>query len=522
MTPAFSDGVTLAAMLAHPSWSDVSLLAGEPSGRGRLEGSRVTRDALAAVPDASGCLLVVLSSADRSDWHVDSLVNRAAAAGTAAVMLDGHAPVRRSTQLLSGRLGLPVLGALDALAAHQALDRLVHEPSTVLADLVQRVVVAGRHSSDDVDSLVDRLSSALARPVALLTPGGEVTAGRDVVDDGDRAVVAARLDVTAARVPAPTVVPLRGGRLLVAHPVAVAGVTSWLTCRLPLDLLTERRAVEAALSVGGAWVERRLALLRVTLERSARRRTSLLGEVLQGKVTGSTARSAVDIGWQLDGWHTGIRIGVGQHVDVAGRRNDVVAAFDAEGLAPVVVEQDAGWAAWTTAHREPTTQQVQELASRVRQVQRRLVSSLDPYVGVGRVHIGPQGIGRSLGEATDAARLAQARVTQERFLHVDRLGLAQLLLAWTQTDTFQPAARALLEPLRAQPGELVQTLATYLDNESSVAHTADVLGVHRNTVAARVARIRDVLGVDLADADERLALHLACRTELMLGRGRES
>jgi DNA-binding PucR family transcriptional regulator len=36
--------------------------------------------------------------------------------------------------------------------------------------------------------------------------------------------------------------------------------------------------------------------------------------------------------------------------------------------------------------------------------------------------------------------------------------------------------------------------------------------VHRNTGAARVARIQQLLGVDLATPDERLALHLACRT----------
>lgn len=46
-------------------------------------------------------------------------------------------------------------------------------------------------------------------------------------------------------------------------------------------------------------------------------------------------------------------------------------------------------------------------------------------------------------------------------------------------------------------------------NERSAVRNA--LGGRRNTVAARVAGIRDLLGVDRTDPDERLALHLACR-----------
>lgn len=130
------------------------------------------------------------------------------------------------------------------------------------------------------------------------------------------------------------------------------------------------------------------------------------------------------------------------------------------------------------------------------------------------MHRGAGGLARTLGEAGDAARLAAERTTSGRFVHVDRLGLGALLLAWTRTDTFLPAARSMLEPLQGRPGDLLTTLTAYLDAESSLTETAAVLGVHRNTVATRIERVRHVLGVDLADPDERLALHLACRSVL--------
>jgi PucR family transcriptional regulator, purine catabolism regulatory protein len=132
-------------------------------------------------------------------------------------------------------------------------------------------------------------------------------------------------------------------------------------------------------------------------------------------------------------------------------------------------------------------------------------------VGMARPHLGPGGIARTLSEARDAARLAGSRVETGRFLHVDRLGLAQLLLAWTRTDTFVPAAKSLLATLDSEPGDLIRTLTVYLDAESSLIEAAAVLGVHRNTIARRIAKIGQLLGVDLTDPDTRLALHLACR-----------
>jgi hypothetical protein len=51
----------------------------------------------------------------------------------------------------------------------------------------------------------------------------------------------------------------------------------------------------------------------------------------------------------------------------------------------------------------------------------------------------------------------------------------------------------MLEPLREQPGDLLATLTAYLDAESSLTETAAVLGVHRNTVTARIARAQELL-----------------------------
>ncbi|TCO45703.1 PucR-like helix-turn-helix protein [Kribbella antiqua] len=502
---------TLAAMLASPGWRDVVVLGGAQEPGPELVGSRVLMDVAGHPSAMAGELLVVLLASDHTDWRIDALISRASAAGAAAVLFAGVEPLGRGAQLLADRLQLPVLGSPDPLAAHEYLNSVTAEPDVVRAALVLKAVTALRRTEAGLESVLSTTSAVLDRPVTLAGSDGGTLAG-EPLEGSERADLVAALPAVPVAWAAPYRVDLPSGAVLIAVSVLGAGPACWLVARLPGVVPAEVAAVPAVLTVVAPAVGQRLALRRLELERDARQRTSLLGELLHGEPSEATRRRAVDLGWQLDGWHTGIRIGADGQVDVAGRRTDVVEAFDAEGLQAVVVEQGDGWSAWITAFSEPTANEVQEQAAAIRRVQRRLVQTVDAYVGVGRVQPGPSGIATTLAEAGDAAGLARGRPETGRFLHVDRLGLAQLLLAWTRTDTFQPAARALLAPIEGQPGDLVTTLTVYLDTESSLAETAAVLGIHRNTVSARITKIQQLLAVDLTNPNERLALHLACRT----------
>jgi len=81
---------------------------------------------------------------------------------------------------------------------------------------------------------------------------------------------------------------------------------------------------------------------------------------------------------------------------------------------------------------------------------------------------------RSLGEVIDTARIALNRSATDWFIRID--GLEQLLLAWTSSDAFVPAAQLLLDPLWSGNGALLRTLSAYLDHESALAPTALALG----------------------------------------------
>lgn len=67
---------------------------------------------------------------------------------------------------------------------------------------------------------------------------------------------------------------------------------------------------------------------------------------------------------------------------------------------------------------------------------------------------------------------------------------------------------ALVDPL---DDDLVDTLHTFLAENGAWGAAAARLGVHRQTLAARVRRIEHVTGLSMSSADDRAAAWLALR-----------
>ncbi|WP_043627371.1 helix-turn-helix domain-containing protein [Nonomuraea candida] len=541
-------------LLALPEWSGaVRVLAGAAGLDAPVRAVRPVADPGAGDPVAAGELIVVTGPPQPADWRLDALLRRVADAGGAGVLVPfgppagSGAPVAsapepgsgavagsgmtagsgavmgsgvvagsgaaRATVLLAERLGLPLLGAAggDPLNLVVTARLLLAEPEIDRA----RLVLAAHRAFDDracaPEDVMRRLGDLLGVPVALLDDRGQPLAGR-LAEPG-----AVRVDEFV-----PQRVALADGVLL-AHPAMLpypARPTFWLVAELRGTAAARAEIVPPALSVAAVAVQRWLLAHRLELERDARARTALLGDLLRldGEPSAQLRRRVADAGWQLGGWHVGLRIGAVSTLDLVPRTAEISRVLRAEGVEAVVVEHGEGWTGWTSFAQEPTPARVRALAGRLRAAHRKLRGAIADHMGVGRPHPWPEGLAGTVAEATDAARLAATRPEAGYFLQVDQLGMAQLLLEWTRTDTFEPAARALLAPLRDQPGDLVRTLSAYLDAESSIAETAAVLGVHRNTVAARIDRVERLLGVDLGHRDERLALHLACRTVTLPGR----
>lgn len=142
----------------------------------------------------------------------------------------------------------------------------------------------------------------------------------------------------------------------------------------------------------------------------------------------------------------------------------------------------------------------------------RRVSSLDgeTTVGVGPSVRSLDDLARARTGATVAFRVARHHGPGSVVRWEDLGPLALLGVARDQDLRWATIPDRLARFLQ-QPGALVTTVTTFLDEAGSVARTAERLRVHRQTVYHRLAQVEEATGLSLDLGEDRLRLHLAIR-----------
>lgn len=430
-------------------------------------------------------------------------------------------PVPLVTRRLADKLAVPLVGvAAVATAAIAAIfDPYVRAPE--IAGLRMLGTTAQRFQTAPVDAahLTRTLAQTLGGPVVLVDGELRHLAGADAVRELlDRPEVRAHLAGTR---PSPGTFVLDDADTLLVHPVQLdqnGPAISWLATRLrtATGALLEpiRQSMGIAVLAYKAYVARATA----ELERESRRRSLLLGEILdQGdSPSARTVERATALGWRLAGRHTAVQMAV-KAGSATLRAGELVGELEERlaehGHPATLVERPDGWVFWTTVESDggSTALLRDGVRSALSAVETAHVG-LSLCAGIGATRSGTAGLRQSLDDARRACLLAQ---TEDRASveHVDAVSMKRLLVGWYSSSTLRSVAAEVLNPLvAADPtGELVRTLRRYLDQESSPTETAAVLGVHRNTVMQRLDRIRALLPVDLDDPDDRIAVHLATR-----------
>lgn len=125
---------------------------------------------------------------------------------------------------------------------------------------------------------------------------------------------------------------------------------------------------------------------------------------------------------------------------------------------------------------------------------------------------GPAQLPLAVRQAQFTAIARQRRIlTQPLIEFGPSLGIYALLFeGWGSERHREYCDQHLGELLRNDPrGQLVETLAAYLDHQGSQGLAADALSIHRNTLSYRLRQIEALLPGNLADASVRLTLHVA-------------
>src|SRR5438132_216130 len=150
----------------------------------------------------------------------------------------------------------------------------------------------------------------------------------------------------------------------------------------------------------------------------------------------------------------------------------------------------------------------------VEQLHRAARAASSPVaLGYGAVRTGTAEIARGAREAEQAVTMGRRLFGPDSATAFKNLGLYRLLYALEPLPELRAFRDDALGRLGAKDrrGVLLETLGAYLAPNCSPTEAADLLHLHRNTVLYRLGRIEDLLGVDLPNAEVRLALHLALK-----------
>ncbi|MCF3104805.1 helix-turn-helix domain-containing protein [Streptomyces roseoverticillatus] len=138
-----------------------------------------------------------------------------------------------------------------------------------------------------------------------------------------------------------------------------------------------------------------------------------------------------------------------------------------------------------------------------------------PRAGAGRGTAGLAAPRRGLAELPEAWRealaAARAAAAEPRLGPVaewGNIGPYRVLAALPAGAAADTSVRPLLAPAHA---ELARTAEVFLDCAGQAGRTAAALGIHRQTLYYRLARVEQLTGLDLDEGEGRLLLHMALK-----------
>jgi hypothetical protein len=497
----------LPSLLAHPANGGLRAISGgdDIQWRAVMIDSAESRLLSHTAGDATGILAILTSEPPPTSWQQDALIRRVRDRGFRALALPNAGSFGSGTRALAERLGLTLLHVDDPMILAKACWQLLEGRDALTLGYVRKVAQSIEYHATGLPDLLRHLSASVGHGIALIDAEGTLLEAGGTLPPSVRAAIdfAPWLDVVTLDGGAAASVrvdsPSRAGLRLAFFGVGLSA--------------TQLSALGVAAEVAMPAVAARILIDEVNDVNDAAVSSGLLRDFLErpGTHDAELEQRMLDRGWRTTGYHLGFRMIGRTRVDTFELLRFITREFGELPVGSHAATSGRGVTGWLTFTEPPTPRQVEEHVATIRALHTSARRAFNVATGVGTVESGSAGLVTSINGAADAARIAVNRSATGWIVRIDALGLEQLLLSWTENDVFVPAAEALLAPLTAHGLDLLSTLSAYLDHESGIAATAIALSLHRNTVAARIARAQSILGLDLSDPEVRLAVHLACR-----------
>ncbi|MEU7242031.1 helix-turn-helix domain-containing protein [Streptomyces sparsogenes] len=453
-----------------------------------------------------------------------------------------HAPTERDVaELMAGQAAVAIHTARLRRRERQALARLEesnhalqrHQKVLERADRMHRQLMRVVLADQGLEDVVQALARVLRAPVTIEDSSGAELVHADFLSSRARPLppvadpaVAAALEAVQSRKQVTVVRPEEsdgpaGDDFWVGPVVIGSEVVARLWVRAPSQGLgpLERRAVERGCLVVAMEMLKRRTALEVELRLSRDVLTDLLlGEgahrpadllALAGNLGHDLSVPHRVLVASLDGGR-----GAPRDPEVAGRRMVSAALRAADGIRPkplVGLRQDTGIMLLPTA--STSVRGPGEVAGRWRAELERLSSESRATVILGESCADLADYPAAFAVARGALRLATRGGPVGRVVDLAEFGIYTVLLRSSDPEPLLEFASAKLAPVRAHDErrgtDLLRTLRAYLEHGGRTSEVGAELMVHANTVLNRVARLENLLDVDLADPRARLEIQLA-------------
>lgn len=145
--------------------------------------------------------------------------------------------------------------------------------------------------------------------------------------------------------------------------------------------------------------------------------------------------------------------------------------------------------------------------------------------GVGRLKDSYQAIRESHREARHSLAI-NARSGDKNRLFYEDLGIYTLLFHEGMEGEMEDFAKSALSPLEEyderMKGQLFETLEAYFKTGGNLKEMSRELYLHYNSVLYRLGRIKEILGVDLEDEDQKLNLAIALKIRRLIKKDKSS
>jgi predicted DNA-binding protein (UPF0251 family) len=466
-------------------------------------------------------LLIFDASSLTTDTYQVDVALRAASDGKASgiILVSPAMRIGLPATRLADKLQMPLItiSQVEALRLADDVRRIVRLPFLVRSDAILQALTQLRKipRGGSIDDALRVLANVLQGSTALLGADGTVVSSSSPKD------FESPLKLPILEVPTSE---HDGDFVYFAQPLSLAPrekSTLWLALRLKSPSSSRSSTASEILAVASWFIATILVADRLERERDARFRLGILNAITATKdrVEPALTEHLGVLGWQVEGWCTAFHLQVSGEVDpqrILNGSDELSRALQAVGVKGPIIERPDGWSGWFVEKDEPQSKSYALIVENLSSALTRLIPTspgIRLHMGIGRPYQGVLGLRTSLAESKEACTIAQASGQASAVQHIDEMGVRRILLGWYASDNFAEFAQTLLaNAIEADhDGELILTLESYLDNQSSPTETAAKLGIHRNTVLNRIEKIRSLLTVNLDDPDERLAVQLACR-----------